>query len=136
MDNTQERNSELYAAYIKLMREVNITHSEAVHRAVNSPASRYYVSPNYLYREILRRERGEETPQRARTMRKTGIYDHLFSEYLSMKSRPIYNGLSKLALCDLVVNSPAPCFFLSDKRGDEIIRKVGQQRATDRHWDI
>ena len=129
MDNTQERNSELYAAYIRFMKEVNITHSEAVHRAVNSPASRYYVSPNYLYREILRRERGEDAPQRARTLHKTGIYDHLFSEYLTMRGRPTCRGLSKLALCDLVVNHPAPCFFLSDKRGDEIIREVCQQRA-------
>ncbi len=122
MENTKERDYELYAAYRRFMNEINVTHAKAVELAVKSPASRYWVSPNYLYREIRRREAGKETEKKSRTMRKSPLYDRLYSDYLTIRERPTCRGLSKLALCDLLVNRPAPSFFLSEKRADEIIQ--------------
>ena len=123
MENTQERDAELYRAYRRFMNELNTSHREAVKAAVNSPASRYYVSPNYLYREILRRERSKQcnanTPSR---YVKHSVYDKLYSDYLSMRDRPLSRGLSMEAICDLLVNRPAPSFFIGEKRGDEVIK--------------
>ncbi len=121
MTNTQERNAELYALYRKYMREGHTTHSEAVRAAVNSPASRFWVSPNYLYQEISNRRKGCRHV-RQREMKKTVLYDYLYCDYLKMKDRPLSRGLSLEALCDLLVNRPAPSFFLSEKRADEIIK--------------
>ena len=130
MDYTQERNAELYRLYRKFMNEINTTHAEAVRKAVNSPASRYWVSPNYLYREVVKREQQltekntDEMPapqhKCARYLKST-LYDRLYSDYLSIRRQPTCRELSKLALCDLVVNRPAPSFFLSEKRANEII---------------
>mgnify|MGYP006988895263 CR=1 FL=1 len=121
MNNKHERDAELFALYRKLMRENHITHTEAVRAAVNSPASRFWVSPNYLYHEISNRRKGCSHVRR-REMKKTVLYDHLYSDYLKMKDRPLSRDLSLEALCDLLVNRPAPSFFLSAKRADEIIK--------------
>ena len=122
MDNRQERNAELYALYRKFMRFPHSTHSEAVRAAVNSPASRYWVSPNYLYRMIVDKQHGGSHSPRRR-QKKSGLYDRLYSDYLKMKEQPLCRNLSMEAICDLLVNRPAPSFFLSEKRGDEIIKE-------------
>ena len=121
MENANERNAELYALYRKFMRETNSTHSEAVRAAVNSPASRYWVSPNYLYRMITNKRHGESHSP-LRRMKKSSLYDCLYSDFLKMKEQPLCRDLSMEAICDLLVNRPAPSFFLSEKRGDEIIK--------------
>jgi hypothetical protein len=121
MDNTRERDAELFASYCRYIRNSNTTHAQAVRAAVNSPASRYWVSPNYLYREIVRRRKGETHDER-RKLRKSDLYDRLYADYLTIRLRPLCRDLSMEALCDLLVNRPAPSFFLSEKRGDEIIK--------------
>ena len=121
MDNTEERDAELYATYRKFMNELNTTHAEAVRAAVNAPASRYWVSPNYLYREIRRREQGR-AGKLNRPLCKSRLYDRLYSDYLSIRERPLYRNMPIYALCDFLVARPAPSFFLSEKRGDEIVK--------------
>ena len=129
MDNRFERDAELFALYRRFMRETNTTHAEAVRAAVNSPASRFWVSPNYLYREIHRRRQGECHPL-CRRLRKSGLYERLYDDYLHMRERPLCRDLSMEAMCDLLVNRPAPSFFLSEKRGDEIIRRFRTRRGS------
>ena len=163
MENTQERNHELYEAYLKFMNEINVTHAEAVALAVKSPASRYWVSPNYLYREIRRRERMEKEEKmaeknkrkkaeakkkegkgksaeseelkfcqrrcRKRMLRKSALYDALYSDYLTIRMRPTYRNLPIQTVCDLLVNRPAPSFFLSEKRAEECINKSREMRV-------
>ena len=120
MDNIQERNAELRKLYRKFMNEVNTTHSEAVKAAVNSPASRYWVSPTYLYREILRRKAGKPNKVK-RPYGKTSVYDQLYSDYLTISQRPMYRDMPLPMLCDLLVARPAPRFFISEKRASEVI---------------
>ena len=127
MENTRERDAELFASYCRYIRNSNATHAQAVRAAVNSPASRYWVSPNYLYREIVRRRQGGSMNP-VRKCRKTDIYDQLYEDYLDMRLRPLYRNLSMEALCDLLVNRPAPSFFISEKRGDEIIKRCRRRR--------
>ena len=121
MENTRERDAELFASYCRYIRNSNTTHAQAVRAAVNSPASRYWVSPNYLYREIIRRRQGD-SHEFVRKYRKSDLYDRLYDDYLHMRMRPLCRDLSMEALCDLLVNRPAPSFFLSEKRGNEIIK--------------
>ena len=121
MDNTRERDAELYALYRKIMQKEKVTHTEAVRAAVNSPASRYWVSPNYLYREIQRRRHGSPHLLHRQT-RKSSLYERLYYDYLNIRDRPLTRNLSMEAICDMLVNRPAPSFFLSEKRGDEIIK--------------
>lgn len=123
MENIEERNAELRAIYRKFMHEVNVTHAEAVKAAVNSPASRYWVSPNYLYREILRRKAGKTTNMK-RAYGKTAVYDQLYSDYLSIRNKTMYKDMPLPMLCDLLVARPAPRFYMSEKRAEEVIRRV------------
>ena len=123
MENIQERDAELRAIYRKFMHEVNVTHAEAVKAAVNSPASRYWVSPSYLYREILRRKAGKTTSVR-RPYGKTAVYDQLYSDYLTIRNNTLYKDMPLQMLCDLLVARPAPRFFLSEKRASEVVRKL------------
>ena len=152
MENTQERNHELYAAYLKFMNEINVTHAEAVALAVKSPASRYWVSPNYLYREIKRRERINKEEKkdgkakrsksedlkysksgcRKRMLRKSALYDALYSDYLTIRMRPTYRNLPIQTVCDLLVNRPAPSFFLSEKRAEECINESREMSGKSR----
>ena len=122
MENTHERDAELFASYCRYIRQTNTTHAQAVKAAVNSPASRYWISPNYLYREIIRRRHGDSHLP-SRKLMKSSLYDQLYNDYLDMRMRPLWRDLSMEALCDLLVNRPAPSFFISEKRGDEIIRR-------------
>ena len=153
MEHTNERDQELFAAYRRFMNELNVSHAEAVAKAVASPASRYWISPNYLYREIRKRERAEKAAKHTekdskskkattegndseshsstersdkprRKLTKSSVYDLLYSDYLSIRQRPTCRGLSMLAMCDLLVNRPAPSFFISTKRADECIASV------------
>lgn len=152
MENTQERNHELYEAYLKFMNEINVTHAEAVALAVKSPASRYWVSPNYLYREIKRRERINKEEKkdgkakrsksedlkysksgcRKRMLRKSALYDALYSDYLTIRMRPTYRNLPIQTVCDLLVNRPAPSFFLSEKRAEECINESREMSGKSR----
>ena len=127
MTNTQERNAELYALYRKYMREDHTTHSEAVRAAVNSPASRFWLSPNYLCIVFSAIRKGS-SPSPRRKLTKSPIYRQLYDDYLKLKDRPLYRNLPMEAICDLLVNRPAPSFFLSEKRADEIIRKVKSEK--------
>lgn len=158
MENTKERDRELYAAYRRFLGEANVNHAKAVALAVKSPASRYWVSPNYLYREIMKREKAERCMKcrqvskrkygkvgntslcsptacrcrsepedgkagKTRAMRKSILYDRLYADYLSLRLKPTCRKLSILTLCDLLVNRPAPAFFISEKRAEEIINR-------------
>ena len=142
MEDTKVRDRELYAAYRKFMNEINVNHAKAVALAVKSPASRYWVSPNYLYREIRKREKMEKDLQngkkpkkkrgcegcKRRTFRKSSLYDSLYSDYLSIRLRPTYRDLPIQMVCDLLVNRPAPSFYLSEKRADEIIASLKKMK--------
>lgn len=125
MTNTQERNAELYALYRKYMRKDHITHSEAVRAAVNSPASRFWLSPNYLYYVFTTIRKGT-CPCPHRKQKKSPLYKQLYADFLELKERPLYRNLSMEAICDLLVSRPAPSFFLSEKRADEIIKEMNK----------
>ena len=111
----------------------------------------YHQTP--FYREIRKRERAEKAAKHTekdskskkattegndseshsctersykprRKLTKSSVYDLLYSDYLSIRQRPTCRGLSMLAMCDLLVNRPAPSFFISTKRADECIASV------------
>lgn len=126
----QQRNAELFGAFKKAMSQSGITFDQAVEAAINSPTSRYWVSPNYVYRDIKARLRGYATAydpsarrKKVRSCKET-MYDELWELYQKLSEKAYFKGSSTYFLVSFVVNQKAPRFYLSHRQGLSIIRKM------------
>ena len=122
-----ERNAELYQAYKMAMSERGMTHSRAVEIAIQSPSSRYWVSPLYVYREIRTRLRGYarryDPVMRRKKPRacKADMYNELWEIYKRLREKTYFKGCSTYFLVSFVVNQRAPHYYLSYREGLVII---------------
>lgn len=126
----EERNKELFMAYIRAYRDKNVGHAEAVHIAIHSTCSRYWISPDYIYREILSRLRPHS--QNIRSCPRRGrkkLYDKMYVDFLALRNKPTFKGCSAFFLSTFLVNRPAPGFYLSYDRACKIIRQMRKQSS-------
>lgn len=132
----EERDNELYEAYKAAFRKRGMTHQKAIHAAINSQASRFWVSPCYIYRDILARIRGYAGAGDPSSRRKHGcrkiredLYDELYRAYLRLAESRYFKGCSPLFIVSFVVNRPAPKYYISYVRARNIIaRKRREER--------
>lgn len=124
-----QRDEELYQAYRKAFSQKGMTHNKAIRTAINTPTSRYWVSPAYVYREILARFRGYHTKYDHHPGRKNPLpcrihmYDELFNIYKQLSRKHYFKGCSTYFLVTFVVNHPAPSFHVSFRQAQRIISK-------------
>ena len=125
MKDIEERDRELYITFKKLFSSKNSTYTEAVREAVNSPCSRYYISSDFIYREILQRLKGNQRIRRKhpRSTREKA-YDQLFEKFLELSQLREFKGCSTRFISSFLVGRPAPSFFLSLRRAKSIIAKT------------
>lgn len=129
LDRIEERDAELLAAYKRIRRATNCTHAEACEKAVNSPASRYWVGTTYIYRELLRRSRNRTIKQdpyfRGQSHRKDRlkVYDDLWERYNKLKVLREFRFCSTLFMASFVVNCQAPNFCISVSVGKKVIER-------------
>lgn len=126
----EERNKELFMAYIRAFRDKNVGHAEAVRIAIHSACSRYWISPDYIYREILTRlkPRSQNIRSRPRRGRKR-LYDKMFADFLALRNKTTFRGYSAFFLSTFLVNRPAPGFYLSYDRACKIIRQMRKKNS-------
>lgn len=130
MFNIEERNLELYKAYIRVCRTRNVSHNEAIRIAVNSPCSRYWISPDYVYREILAKINPNSSHIRCKPrVGKKSIYDQMFEEYKRLSKTPMFRGCSIFFISSFLVNRPAPNFCISYSRAKKIIERLRKQHS-------
>lgn len=129
MKDIEERDRELYITFKKLFSSKNITYTEAVREAVNSPCSRYYISSDFIYREILQRLKGNQRIRRKhpRSTREKA-YDQLFAKFLELSQLREFKGCSIRFISSFLVGRPAPSFFLSLRRAKSIIAKTRKKK--------
>lgn len=138
-----QRDEELYQAYKHAFLQPGMTHRQAIHQAINTPTSRYWVSPSYIYRDILSRIRGYNAKADPASRRKHGcrpsrhnLYDELYTIYRRLSRQRYFRGCSTYFLISFVVNRPAPQFYISYVRARNIIarkRKEARLRLLHSH---
>lgn len=111
MDFIEERNSELYAQYLKIIKQPGhpTSDKELFSLIADSPARQYYISIRKALYYVIQLDRGEivsfRNPQKAEQ-----IHD-LYDRYLVLRSR--MRGHRKTFIVQQAVLSPAPKFYLS-----------------------
>lgn len=129
-DIYRERDEELYNAFKKAYSRKGVTYDEAVKEAVNTPCSRYWVSPDYVYREVLARLKGYNWNKRRKKVRGTRekAYKDLYERFLNLTQRREFKGCSIRFISSFLVVHPAPSFLLSVRRAQDIISKIRNKR--------
>lgn len=123
------RDEELYNAYKHAFRQPGMTHRQAIHTAIHTQTSRYWVSSIYVYRDILSRLRGYATPHDPEGRCKhhhpcrADMYDQLFTIYRRLARQRYFRGCSAYFLVSFVINRPAPRFYIDYRQAQKIIAR-------------
>ena len=127
--DVQQRDEELYQAYKHAFEQPGMTHRQAIHAAIHTQTSRYWVSTIYVYRDILSRIRGYSTRNdpEGRCKRhhpcREGMYDRLYAIFLRLKKQRYFKGCSAYFLVSFVLNRPAPRFYIDHRQAQKIIAR-------------
>ena len=116
----QQRDFALFQSY----REALATHSfanqrDAVDYVRNNTAPRWFVSKEFCAAVISSRLRGRDHYKMGKSKRRK--FDALVQLYLQKKEEFPYSGYCHLALCEAIVEMPAPEWFLGCEMAAKII---------------
>lgn len=122
---TEQRDRDLLSAYqrqisrqLQLYGRINAT--GLIQKVINSTASRYWVSSERACVVINKLERGESIgymkPDKMR------FYNELYKEFCAYREK--HAGMPKKHIVEIVITYPAPCFGISPRVANNIIRKM------------
>lgn len=113
------------AELVKVYREVAplcITQKQALERVVSHKASRFFILPHTAYCRLYGRfVRGEDFKlTKELEMR---MYGELYRRVVELSESPEHYGKSLYDLCEIVVNQPAPEFYIQPESLRTILSK-------------
>ena len=116
----QRRDLELFRAYQKALKEQEFSDQrEAVDYVRKHEAPRWFVQKEFCASVISRWLRGKELfKMRANKRRK---FQALFDLYLKLKNEFPYSALNHLELCGVIVDMPAPEWYIDHQLASRII---------------
>lgn len=121
LDFTQERNQELMRVYQdKLSKAGYIVMPEIFEQVANSPCSRFWVSEERAAIVISSLLAGKILPNMRKNKRE--MFDEIFRRFLIARER--YPEKSIYALAIMVVNQPAPKFYMTPRTVGELIYRI------------
>ena len=121
LDFTQERNQELMRVYQdKLSKAGYIVMPEIFEQVANSPCSRFWVSEERAAIVISSLLAGKILPNMRKNKRE--MFDEIFRRFLIIRER--YPEKSIYALAIMVVNQPAPKFYMTPRTVGELIYRI------------
>ena len=121
LDFTQERNQELMRVYQeKLSKAGYIVMPKIFEQVANSPCSRFWVSEERAAIVISTLLAGKVVPNMRRNKRE--MFDEIFHRFLSAREQ--YPEKSIYALAIMVVNQPAPKFYMTPRTVGELIYRI------------
>lgn len=121
LDFTQERNQELMRVYQdKLSKAGYIVMPEIFEQVANSPCSRFWVSEERAAIVISSLLAGKILPNMRKNKRE--MFDEIFRRFLIVRER--YPEKSIYALAIMVVNQPAPKFYMTPRTVGELIYRI------------
>lgn len=118
---TDERNEDLMRAYRHCLSVASSVPAPDIFKLVaDSPAKRFWVSPEraavVVSALIAGRPVGKMRPNKAR------MFQEIYRRYLIHKKK--YPHLSTLDIVSIVVNEPAPRFYLTPRTVGELISRI------------
>ena len=121
LDFTQERNQELMRVYQeKLSKAGYIDMHKIFEEVANSPCSRFWVSEERAAIVISTLLAGKVVPNMRRNKRE--MFDEIFHRFLIAREQ--YPEKSIYALAIMVVNQPAPKFYMTPRTVGELIYRI------------
>jgi hypothetical protein len=121
LDFTQERNQELMRVYQeKLSKAGYIVMPKIFEQVANSPCSRFWVSEERAAIVISTLLAGKVVPNMRRNKRE--MFDEIFHRFLIAREQ--YPEKSIYALAIMVVNQPAPKFYMTPRTVGELIYRI------------
>lgn len=121
LDFTQERNQELMRVYQeKLSKAGYIVMPKIFEQVANSPCSRFWVSEERAAIVISTLLAGKVVPNMRRNKRE--MFDEIFRRFLIVREQ--YPEKSIYALAIMVVNQPAPKFYMTPRTVGELIYRI------------
>lgn len=123
-----ERDRDLLDTYKKNIKEVGYPFSlmDVVTKTVNSPSKRFWVSPERAFRVILEMEAGEDLSRMIGNKRK--MYLEIHKRVRALRRQARYKNESLATLVSIVVEQPAPCFYMTPKSAIVIMHKIRKCR--------
>lgn len=123
----EERDRALFDAYCKALGEHEFkTSKEAVNFVRNSPAPKWFTSPDRCAAEISRMIRGMRPFVRGKVRLKK--YSDLLKAYKIACADPENELCCHYAICEKIVESPAPQWYLGYKQASDIILREMRSR--------
>ena len=121
LDFTQERNQELMRVYQeKLSKAGYIVMPKIFEQVANSPCSQFWVSEERAAIVISTLLAGKVVPNMRRNKRE--MFDEIFRRFLIVREQ--YPEKSIYALAIMVVNQPAPKFYMTPRTVGELIYRI------------
>lgn len=131
----QQRDLELFKCYRKALEENDFSlQREAVDYVRTHPAPRWFVSREFCAAVISSRMRGKDHYKMSKQKRRK--FDALFELYKEKKEDPKYCGMRHTELCEVIVEMPAPEWYLEREMAYLIIKeqmKLWNQNKTKRY---
>ena len=123
----ERRDYELFRAYQKALTEHTFADQrEAVDYVRKHEAPRWFVSKEFCAAVISSWMRGKELcKMRINKQRK---FKALYDLYISMRHKPEYNAMTHLDLCGIIVEMPAPEWYIDHQLASRIIAEQIEQR--------
>lgn len=119
----QQRDSALFQAYQRALEEVGFDNQrEAIEYVRTHPAPKWFVSKEFAAAVISSRIRGKDHYKMGKSKRRK--FDDLFALYQQKRNEFPYCDLCHLALCEAIIEMPAPEWYLENQIASRI---VGEQ---------
>ena len=121
LDFTQERNQELMRVYQEELSKAGyIVMPKIFEQVANSPCSRFWVSEERAAIVISTLLAGKVIPNMRKN--KSEMFDEIFRRFLIAREQ--YPEKSIYALAIMVVNQPAPKFYMTPRTVGELIYRI------------
>ena len=123
---TVQRNMDLYNAYKQVISGMNIiVLDEALELTVNSPAKRFYISADRAYGVLVRWDLHGVT--RLISDERQEMYEELYERIKVLK--PLYPNTPLMHMVEMVIEQPAPKFYLKIKSAKTILCNYKSKRS-------
>ena len=121
MDFTRQRNRDILRAYRQQLAKASyIVMPEIFQRVADSPASRFWVSEERAAVVVSRMLVGKPFSRMRRNKRE--MFEEIFRRFLVLREQ--YPDKSVYELTSIVVNQPAPKFYLTARTVGEFIYRI------------
>jgi len=125
----QERDNDLMNAYRTAMKNaeypVNLT--EVLTRVVNSPSKRFWVSAERATNVISEMCSGKDL--KCMKLNKQRMFIEIFKRTNNLRNLPKYKNFRLSEIVALVIEQPAPCFYITQQSAKIIIHHIKKREC-------